>query len=165
MTVRTYIRSILLLALITLALGGFMLHFRLHPIAENPAFLVPFVAGILGVVVVPVLFLFRQTLSYGYVLNGFLAIIGTVVMGHYSLAHWPPAATLQGVLFNTLLAEILILWGKFFIGKALFELETFGYDKSRAKIGVTYRYPNLGWWAAHLIAVGTVYFLGNQFWR
>jgi hypothetical protein len=64
-----------------------------------------------------------------------------------------------------LLADILILWGKFFIGKALFELETFGYDQNKLKVGITYRYPNMGWWMIHRIAISLVYFLGNHFWR
>jgi len=80
MTVKTYIRSIMLGALITLALGGFMLHFRIHPIAQNPSFLVPLCAGILSIVVVPLLFLFPKTIAYGYVLNGFLAVVGTIVI-------------------------------------------------------------------------------------
>ena len=89
MTIRTTIRWILLGALIALALGGYMLHSRIHPIAQNPSFFVPFCAGILSSVVVPVLFRFPRTISYGYVLNGFLAIIGTVVMAHFPLVHWP----------------------------------------------------------------------------
>ena len=102
MTMRKYIRTILLAALIAIALGGFMLHYRIHPIAQNPSFLVPFFSGILSIVVVPLLFLFPKTIGYGYVLNGFLAIIGTVVMAHFSLARWPVPATLQTVLFKTL---------------------------------------------------------------
>ena len=165
MTVKTYVRSIMLGALITPALGGFMLHSRIHPIAQNPSFLVPFYGGILSSVVVPLLFLFPKTIAYGYVLNGFLAIIGTIVMAHFSLIHWPAPATLQTILLKTLLADILILWGKFFVGKALFELETFGYDQNKPKVGITYRYPNMGWWMIHLIAISLVYFLGNHFWR
>jgi hypothetical protein len=165
MTVKTSLRSILLGALITLALGGFMLHSRIHPITQNPSFLVPFYAGILSSVVVPLLFFFPKTIAYGYVLNGFLAIIGTIVMAHFSLAHWPAQATLQTILLKTLLADILILWGKFFVGKALFDLETFGYENNRQKTGLTYRYPNMGWWMIHLIAVSLAYYLGNHFWR
>ncbi len=165
MTVKSSLRSILLGALITLALGGFMLHSRIHPIAQNPSFLVPFCAGILSIVAVPLLFLFPKTIAYGYVLNGFLAIIGTVAMGHFSLVHWPAPATLQTVLSQTLLADMLILWGKFFVGKALFDLDTFGYDHDRQKTGRTYRYPNMGWWLIHLIAISLAYYLGNHFWR
>jgi hypothetical protein len=165
MTMRKYIRTILLVALIAMALGGFLLHYRVHPIAQNPSFLVPFFSGILSIVIVPLLFLFPKTIGYGYVLNGFLTLIGTIIMAHFSLTRWPAPATLQTVVFKTLLADILILWGKFFVGKALFELETFGYDQNRRKVGMTYRYPNMGWWIIHLIGIGLVYFLGNYFWR
>jgi hypothetical protein len=165
MTIKNHLRSLLLGTLITLALGGFMLHSRIHPIAQNPSFLVPFCAGILSVVVVPLLFLFPKTIAYGYVLNGFLAIIGTVVMAHFSLVRWPAPATLQAVLLKTLLADILILWGKFFVGKVLFDLETFGHDVSKPKTGITYRYPNMGWWLIHLIGISLVYYLGNRLWR
>ena len=55
-------------------------------------------------------------------------------------------------------------WGKFFVGKALFELETFGYDPNRPKAGLTYRYPNMGWWLIHLVAVSLLYYLGNRLW-
>ena len=104
MTIKKYIRAILLVALITIALGGFMLHYRIHPIAQNPSFLVPFFSGILSIIIVPLLFLFPKTIGYGYVLNGFLTLIGTVVMTHFSLTRWPTPATLQTVLFKTLLA-------------------------------------------------------------
>jgi hypothetical protein len=63
-----------------------------------------------------------------------------------------------------MLIDILIAWGKFFVGKALFELETFGYDATRPKTGITYRYPNRGWWLIHLTAVSFVYYLGNRLW-
>ena len=88
MTVKTYTRSILLGALVTLSLAGFMIHARIHLIAQNPSFIVPFVAGILSIVVIPALFWFKKTLAYGYVLNGFLCIIGTVTMGHFAIARW-----------------------------------------------------------------------------
>src|SRR3972149_6697100 len=81
MTIKIYVRSILLGALVTLSLAGFMIHARVHLIAENPSFTVPFVAGILSIAVIPALFWFKKTLAYGYVLNGFLCIIGTVTMG------------------------------------------------------------------------------------
>ena len=52
MNVKTYLGSILLGALSTLSLGGFMLHSGIHPTAQNPSFFVPFCAGILSIVVV-----------------------------------------------------------------------------------------------------------------
>jgi hypothetical protein len=165
MTVRTYIKTILLIALITLSLGGLLLHLRIHPSSKNYSNLVPVISGILSIVVVPLLFSFKKTLSYGYVLNGFQVIAGTIVMAHFSIVHWPDPATLESVILNTTLADILILWGKFFVGKSLFDLEFYGYDHSREKKGKTFRYPNIGWWIIHLVTVSVVYTLGSVLWR
>lgn len=164
MTTRTYVRSILLAALITLALAGFMIHARIHLVAQNASFLVPILSGILSVAVVPLLFWFKRTLAYGYVLNGFLCIIGTVTMTHFALARWFAPTAPHDIVLKSMIIDILIVWGKFFVGKALFELETFGYAPDRAKVGVTYRYPNLGWWLIHLLGISLVYYLGNRLW-
>ena len=164
MTVKTSIRLILLGALVTLALAGFLVHPRIHLIAKNPSFIVPFVAGILNIAVIPALFWFKKTLAYGYVLNGFLCIIGTVTMGHFAIARWHAPTSPPDILLKSMLIDILIVWGKFFVGKALFELETFGYDPNRPKAGITCRYPNMGWWLIHLAAVSFVYYLGNRLW-
>lgn len=144
MTIRTYIRSILLGALVALSLAGFIVHTRIHLIAQNPSFAVPFIAGILSIAVIPALFWFKKTLAYVYVLNGFLCIIGTVTMGHFAIAHWFAPTSRPDILLKSMVIDILIVWGKFFVGKALFELETFGYDLNRPKAGITYRYPNMG---------------------
>ena len=169
MTVRTHVKSVLVAGLAASALGGLLLHTRIHPVAGNPANLIPLLAGLLSVIVIPVLFCYRRTLVWGYVLNGFTVIIGTVVMAHFSLVHWPRPVALPTLLptlfFNTLLADIMMLWGKFFIGKALFDLELFGYDAAHEKKGVWWHYPNLGWWLIHLAAVSTVYTIGNLLWR
>ncbi|MGA1979230.1 MAG: hypothetical protein ABSG99_01510 [Sedimentisphaerales bacterium] len=165
MTVRAYTRSILLVGLLTLSVGGLLLHSRIHPVNTNYSNLVPAVSGLLSVLVVPLLFCRRRTIAYGYVLNGFLVITGTITMAHFSIAHWPNPVTVQAVLLNTTLADILILWAKFFIGKSLFDLEFFGYDTAREKKGITYRYPNMGWWLVHLASVSIVYYLGHILWR
>ena len=103
MTIRTYIRSILLGALVALSLAGFLIHSRIHLITQNPSFIVPFVAGILNIAVIPALFWFKKTLAYGYVLNGFLCIIGTVTMSHFAIARWfdpksPPDILLKSMV-------------------------------------------------------------------
>jgi hypothetical protein len=142
-----------------------LLHCRIHPVKTNYSNLVPAVSGILSVLVVPLLFCFRRSIAYGYVLNGFLVIVGTITMAHFSIAHWPNPVTVQAILLTTTLADILILWAKFFIGKTLFDLEFFGYEAAKEKKGITYRYPNMGWWLVHLAAVSVVYYLGHFLWR
>jgi len=165
MSSKTYVKSILLSALVVLVLGGLLLHLRIHPVSQNPSNLVTVVSGVLSVLLVPLLFGFKKTIHYGYVLNGFLAIVGTVVMAHFSIAHWPTPATLRAILLQTTLADILLLCGKFFVGKALFDLEFYGYDAKRQRKGIPHRYPHLGWWLIHLVLVAVVYYLGNRFWR
>jgi hypothetical protein len=165
MTVKTYTKSILLIGLWVLSIGGLLLHCRIHPVNVNQSNFVPAVSCILAVLAVPIFFCFRRSIAYGYVLNGFLVIIGTITMAHFSFAHWPHPVTVQAVLLTTTLADILILWAKFFVGKAILDLEFLGYDAAREKKGITYRYPNMGWWLVHLAAVSVVYYLGHFLWR
>jgi hypothetical protein len=165
MSARTYIKSTLLIGLLVLSIGGLLLHSRIHPVGANHSNLVPAISGVLAVLVVPLLFCFRKTIAYGYVLNGFMVITGTITMSHFSIAHWPNPATVQAVLLNTMLADILILWSKFFVGKSLFDLEFFGYEAAREKKGKSFRYPNMGWWFVHLGTVSIVYYLGHILWR
>jgi hypothetical protein len=162
---RTYTKSTLLLGLLVLSIGGLLLHSRIHPVGANYSNLIPVISGLLAVLAVPFLFCFRRTTAYGYVLNGFLVITGTITMSHFSIAHWPNPATVQAVLLNTTLADILILWSKFFVGKSLFDLEFFGYEAAREKKGRSFRYPNMGWWFVHLGTVSIVYYLGHILWR
>ena len=82
MTVRTYIKSTLLGGLLVMSIGGLLLHSRIHPVSANYSNLVPAISGVLAILVVPLLFCFKRTIDYGYVLNGFLVIIGTITMAH-----------------------------------------------------------------------------------
>jgi hypothetical protein len=165
MTIRTYIKSTLLLALIAISLGGLMLHLRIHPVSKNTSNFLPRLSGILSVAIVPLLFSSKKTISYGYTLNGFLVIVGTIAMAQFSIMNWPQPSSLESIVLKTTLPDIMVLWTKFFIGKALFDLELFGYDSSRNKVGVTYRYPNTGWWLVHFTAISIVYALSGWLWR
>lgn len=165
MTLRNYSKTFLIISIVVLSLGGLMLHIRIHPVQTNHANIIPIACGVLSIIAVPVLFSFKKTVQYGYVLNGMLAITGTVIMTHYSIANLSEPVTLETILFGTLFADILILWTVFCIGKVIFELETFGYADDKEKKGVTYRYPNMGWWFVHLITLSTVYTLGHFLWR
>jgi len=165
MTTHNYIKSLLLIALLTLSLGGFLLHSRIHPVSKNISNYVPLISASVSLILVPLFFSFHKTIAYAYVLNGFSVIIGTIVMSHYSLSHWPNPLSLRALLLNTTFPDIIILWSKFFLGKALFDLEIYGYDRIKPKIGRSFRYPNLGWWLIHLLGLSLVYSLGFLFWR
>ncbi len=126
-------RRTLLAALFLLAVGGFMLHYRIHPFmvpdaAHEGSVLfngVNFFASLfpmMDVVVVTALFLSKKTAVYGYILNGLLVIYGTVLMGHFSIAALIAKPLPPGQWFmNSLLPDIGIAWADFFVGKALFD--------------------------------------------
>jgi hypothetical protein len=165
MTQKQKIRILLIFSLFCLSLGGLMLHSRIHPPGDLSGNIIPYVAGIISIIVILPLFCFRSTIAYGYVLNGMTVIIGTIGMTYFSFLHIPHIQTLHDVIFKSLLMDIIILWGKFAIGKALFELDLLKRVEDAARKGRFFRYPNVGWWLVHLAALSIVFVLGNLFWK
>ncbi len=144
----------LIFGLFFISLGGGLLHKAYHPFTETGFGWVPFIVGLITVLLVPLLFYFRKTLHLAYLLNGFAVIIGTITMAHFAFEVapiWP---------------DILILWAKFAIGRAIFCMEIYPMDSNPKVHGWNLiRYPQLGFWYVHLVAWSLVYFLGNHFWR
>jgi hypothetical protein len=141
-----------ILALIFISLGGWCLHVRVHPMSVNLSYLAPFLAGLFSFVIVPVLVNYRKTVLIGYLLNGFSAVIGTVLMAYLSLSHLAHPLTLFSVLFQTTLADIFILISKLFIGQII----------------LLHYFPNgLGrmftafWWVRHFCYFTVVYSIGH----
>lgn len=159
------IKGALVGSLFFLALGGWLLHLRIHPAAKNPSNIIPFVSGIIGVFCLPLMFYFRPTITLAYLVNGFSAIIGTITMAHFSLITFKDPFTPVNILLKTTLADIAILLGKFFMGKAIFDLEFLKSETDTLPRGRFFRYPNMGWWGAHFFGLALVYALGKIFWK
>ena len=155
MLVRKHIKLQLIFALLLLAVGGFMMHYSFHNPMKVFWGYIPFISGLLGVIAIPVLFLFRRTLHLANILNGFTCIIGIITMLHFSLALRP------------LYPDIAILIAKFYVGQAIFSLELFNnIDAPHVVKGWNLiRYPNIGFWYVHLITLAAVYALGHFLWR
>jgi hypothetical protein len=117
------------IALVGLALGAFMLHYRIHP---PQASLTNFWASLfpgIDLVVVSILFLFRGTVIWALLLNSFIAYIGIILMsdltitsilkGAIKVSPWeqPFAWSVQ-----TMLPDILILVADLFVGMALYKI-------------------------------------------
>jgi len=145
-----------ILGLLLLSLGGWMLHFRIHPITANPSNFVPFFIGLLGVIVTPVLFSYKRTVIVAYLLNGIGVLIGTLAMAAFSISHPPDPVTSAGVIFRTTLGDILILFSKLFLGQVI--LSHF-YP---AGLG---RMFNLSWWIRHFFYFLIAFSLGHFLWR
>ena len=159
------IKAILVASLFFLALGGWLLHLRIHPLVKDAENIIPLISGVVSVFCLPILFWFGPTVTLAYIINGFLAILGTIIMTQFSIINFKGPFTLENIILNSLLADIAILWGKFSLGKAIFELEYLRSDQDAAREGRLFRYSNMGWWWVHLFALATVYTLGNIFWK
>lgn len=128
------LRITLIIGLALISLGGFLLHSRIHPlyvethkeqindlnkidkikVKEFEGYgLIPFVSGLTSIILITVLFCFRRTAAYAYLISGMTVIIGTITMAHFGIAK-------AGNPFM-LFADIAILLGKFPISKAIFE--------------------------------------------
>ena len=163
---KDYLRLTLILAIFFLALGGWLLHLRIHPIAKGAEYYIPAVAGFISVIIISILFIFRSTTPFAYLLNGMTVIIGTITMAHFSIKNPPQVWTLQTILLGTCLPDILMLWGKFAIGKALFEMEfTINHPDDTMRSGRFFRFPNMGFWFVHVVTLTTIYIIGNYFWK
>lgn len=165
MTKKKMIKAILVAGLFFLAFGGWLLHLRIHPLVKNADNIIPLISGIISVFCLPLLFWLDSTITLAYMINGFLAIIGTIIMTQFSIVNFKGPYTLDNIILNSTLADSSILWGKFALGKALFDLHHLKSDKDMAAKGRFFRYPNMGWWWVHLFAAALVYALGNIFWK
>lgn len=161
------LRKNLIFALIAISLGGLLLHLRIHPPIVDGALewehLIPAFIGTLSVVIVPCLFMRQDTADLAYLLTGISVIFGAVTMSHLSIATWEGGVSLLKIMLKTTLADSLILFAKFFIGKTLFE----SYFPERVKLNCqfpqTFRFLFDGWWLIHFFAIALVYSLGVIF--
>ncbi|MBP1735559.1 MAG: hypothetical protein H6Q53_1846 [Deltaproteobacteria bacterium] len=127
-------KSTLIIALFLLAISGFLLHYRIH------AYLIPdkvtsgiyifnktnFLASLFSLidaVVVTTLFLSRKTAVYGYLINGLIVIIGTILMAHFSIVDiMAKSIPVASWFTRSTLPDIGIAWADFLVGKSLYDL-------------------------------------------
>jgi hypothetical protein len=120
-------RRQLWVALVVLAVGATMLHYRVHTPGEDPTDLWPNLFSVIDLVLVSALFLFRGTALIGLLLNSFLAFLGIIMMADFSLSATlagqikvMPGQNFFGWLLLTTFSDIMILVADFFIGLALY---------------------------------------------
>jgi hypothetical protein len=117
MTQKQKLRLLLVVGLAFASFGGWLLHGRIHPPSKLALNYIPFIAGLISFTALPIMFLFRKTVAYAYVINGMLVIIGTITMTHYSIAHPPEHITFTSVIGRTMLPDIAILFVNFMLGR------------------------------------------------
>ncbi len=131
---RVTTRNALLAALFLLAVSNLLLHYRIHNFmvkdALDPGIMhfsgtkfLAFMFPLIDTLVVTLLFMWRKTSVYGYLLNGVIVIYGTVFMSHFSIAELTArSAPASDWIMKSTLPDIGIAWGDFFVGKALYDI-------------------------------------------
>jgi hypothetical protein len=119
-------RTTLWWALVSLAAGATLLHYRVHP-PKDLTYLWPTLFSLMDLVLVSVLFRFRSTALLGLLLNSFLAFFGMIMMADYSLSATlagqvkvMPGANFLGWLLLTTFPDIMIALADFLTGLALY---------------------------------------------
>jgi hypothetical protein len=120
-------RAQLWVALVALAVGATMLHYRIHAPGKEPSNLWPNLFSVIDLVVVSALFLFRRTALLGLLLNSFLAFLGIIMMADFSVSATlagqmkvMPGQDFFGWLLLTTFSDIMILVADLFVGLALY---------------------------------------------
>ena len=120
-------RPTLWAALVSLALGATLLHYRIHPPGEDLTSLWPSLFSLTDLVLVSALFRFRSTALLGLLLNSFLAFLGIIMMADYSLSatlagqmQFTPGVNFLGWLLGTTFPYIMIALADFLVGQALY---------------------------------------------
>lgn len=121
-------RTQLWLSLVALALGGFFLHFRIHPPTKMLTNFWPSLFCFLDVFLVSGLFLWRKTAVWGLMLNSFFAFLGIIMMADLSVvltmagkiqtSPWDSPFTW---LVMTLFPDIMVTIADFLVGLALYK--------------------------------------------
>jgi hypothetical protein len=120
-------RATLWWALVALAVGATMLHYRIHTPGEDPTDLWPNLFSVIDLVLVSALFRFRSTALVGLLLNSFLAFLGIIMMADFSLSATlagqmkvMPGQNFFGWLLLTTFPDIMIALADFLTGLALY---------------------------------------------
>ena len=120
-------RATLWVALVSLALGATLLHYRIHTPGEDPTNLWPNLFSLIDLVLVSALFRFRSTALLGLLLNSFIAFLGIIMMADFSLSATlagqmkvMPGVDFFGWLLATTFPDIMIALADFLTGLALY---------------------------------------------
>jgi hypothetical protein len=101
-----------ILAIFLIALGGLLLHIRIHTLEASAFNIAPRIIGIISIVVLPFLFNSKKTASAAYVLNLIAIIAGTIGMAYFSITTWTGEVTVTRVILESTLADILVLFAR-----------------------------------------------------
>lgn len=116
-------------ALVCLAIGASMLHYKVHPPQENLTHFWATFFCLIDLVLVSILFLYKSTAAWAVMLNSFIAFIGIIMMTDLTIVSlhqgWIKANPSQQPfqwLLETMIPDIVILIADLMIGLALYQV-------------------------------------------
>jgi hypothetical protein len=126
------------LALVCLAIGATVLHYRLHAPQESLTDFWATAFCTVDLVLVSILFLFKRTAVWALLLNSFIAFLGIILMSDLTVVSTltgaikasPRVAPLQW-LVQSMLPDIAILVADFLVGLALYNAVTHQPDRRK----------------------------------
>ncbi len=101
-----------ILALFLISLGGLLLHLRIHWPPKEVFVWLPAIFGVLSTFVLPFMFNNAKTVAWAYLINLVAVVGGTIAMAYFSFGSWQGPVTIKGLILQTTLADILVLWAK-----------------------------------------------------
>ena len=106
-------------ALALISLGGLLLHLRIHPPDKSAFNLTPLICGLITTLALPLMFNYRSTVRWAYMLNIAAVVVGTVTMAYYSATHWAGPVTALTLLLRSTAPDIIILLAKLPLGSQI----------------------------------------------
>ncbi|MFU8856969.1 MAG: hypothetical protein ACNA8S_08155 [Deferrisomatales bacterium] len=124
-------RRMLWLALLGLAIGAVMMHYRIHPPSRGAVYLWGNLFAAADLLIVSSLFLSRRTAVWGVLLNSFIAFLGIILMTDFTLVRTltgqlpvTPGADPLGWFLHTTFPYSAMATADFLVGLALYRLMT-----------------------------------------
>ncbi|MFH7327042.1 hypothetical protein [Desulfurivibrio sp. C05AmB] len=117
-------------ALVGLAIGAVMLHYRIHPPAGGAIYAWGNLLALADLVLVSLLFLSRRRAVWGLLLNSFIVFLGIIMMADYTIYRTlsgtipAPGADPLGWFLHTSFPYITIALADFLVGLSLYRLMT-----------------------------------------
>ncbi|MCL5036331.1 MAG: hypothetical protein M1269_04345 [Chloroflexi bacterium] len=162
-----HVRNNLIFTLFLISLGGLTIHLLVHPpvVKGNIEWvrMIPSLADLVTMFLITLLFLKKETAPWAELLTGLTVIFGILLMSRYSLSQWHPDMPISVALLNSTLANSIILFGKFMVGKTIFESYYPERVPNNWKWPTTIRFLYNGWWVIHFVLISLVYSIGFIF--
>jgi hypothetical protein len=94
------------------SLGSLLLHLRIHPPKDSMFNWIAAGFAAMNTFLVPFLFNNPLTVTWAYLFTWATVVTGTVAMTYFSLVTWKLPVTVQTVIMNSTLPDIIILLAK-----------------------------------------------------